>query len=230
MSMEHLWRSIWQEKPKCANEFVPVQIFFTKFLDGLSWDWRREFLRKFRRHNTPRLRRGRTIRSDIWIYNLRFSMLYLTNLHYFPFLRNQWKVHKRFHASYRGYWLSRVSLRLHKNVTVFWDILRSFLRAVQIIFHRNLERDIVFYFLKYFFIPDTILSSSLSTLEFVCLWELKALLVPDVGSSFVACFFSFSVSEHAFIWQFSDFLFVRLRSSIRKERQCTYNVTLRHVV
>ena len=145
MGMEHFCGGNWQGKPKCADEFVPVQPISKKFPSGLSWDWRRESLRKFRRPNIPRLRRGRTISSYLEIYDLRFSVLYLTTSHDFPFLRNQWKLHQQFHTSYRGHWLARVSLRLYNNVTVFLDILRSFLRAVQIIFHRNLSRDIVFY-------------------------------------------------------------------------------------
>jgi hypothetical protein len=137
MSMEHLWGSNWQGKPKCVDECFPVKLTFTKFLDGISWDWRRESLPKFRRNNTPRLRRGLTIRYYLRIYDLRFSILYLTTSHEFTFFRNQWKLHQQFHTSHRGHCLARVSLRLH--------ILRSSFRAVQIIFHRNLLRDIVFY-------------------------------------------------------------------------------------
>jgi hypothetical protein len=149
MSMEHLWGNNWQGKPKFADEFVPVQPIFTKFPNGLSWDWRRESLRKFRRHTIPRLRRGLKSRSYLRIYDLRFSILYLKTSHDFPFLRNQCKLHQQIDTSYRGHWLARVSLWLHNNVTVFLGILSSFLRAVQIIFHRNFSGDIVCYCHKF---------------------------------------------------------------------------------
>lgn len=36
--MEHFCGGNWQGKPKCADEFVPVQPISKKFPSGLSWD------------------------------------------------------------------------------------------------------------------------------------------------------------------------------------------------